>query len=106
MDLFTNKKIIKYYSKDYNYYKISNSYVIPKVNSLFNNLLITQKFLFILAPANGGSSVIASLIDSSINTSFSPNYKYEGLLNINPAPNITHSHNWYNINFKPDYNLE
>merc|ERR1711935_186474 len=68
IQLLKNEKIKKYYSNDYHIYTKSTSYVTPTVNKLFNNKLTIQKFLFILTPANCGSSVISSLLNSSINT--------------------------------------
>merc|ERR1711935_354119 len=103
MQLLKNEKIKKYYSNDYHIYTKSTSYVTPTVNKLFNNKLTIQKFLFILTPANCGSSVISSLLNSSINTTFSKNKKYEGILNIKPQPKITLRKNWYNLNFQPNY---
>jgi len=103
MNLFSDPRIQKYYSKDYEYYDKSSMYVTPVVSRLFGNTLPVQKYLFILTPAFNGSSTIASLIDSSPNTSFGDNVKYEGLLSINPRSMMTKSSNWYNLNYKPDY---
>lgn len=91
------------YLKDCELYKKTSIYVIPKINQLFNNKLTIQKYLFILTPANCGSSMVSSLIDSSKNTSFGGNIKFEGLLEIKPRPFISLPENWYNDDFKPDY---
>jgi hypothetical protein len=66
-------------------------------------LLDKKIFLFILSPALSGSSTIASLINTSPNTSFSSNIKYEGLLEIKPNPPITFKENWYNSDLVVDW---
>jgi len=104
MKIFEDPKIQEYYSNDYEYYNKSSLYVIPKVNEIFDNKLCVQKYLFILTPANCGSTVIASLIDSSPHTSFAKNFKYEGMLEVDPRPSITKSDNWYNRDCKIDCN--
>ena len=57
-----------------------------------------KKFVFILTPANCGSSVLASLLDSSPQTTFVPQRKYEGVTTINPHP-LGGKKNWYNENY-------
>lgn len=104
MKIFEDPRIQEYYSRDHEYYSKSSMYVIPKVNEIFDNKLCIQKYLFILTPANCGSTAIASLIDSSLHTSFAKNFKYEGLLEVEPRPLITKSDNWYNRDCKIDCN--
>lgn len=103
MNIFDDVCIQEHYFKDYEYHNKSSMYVTPAVSQLFGNKLSIQKFLFILTPAFNGSSTIASLIDSSPNTSFGDNVKYEGLLSVKPRSLMTKSSNWYNLNYEPDY---
>jgi hypothetical protein len=102
MKIFEDDLIQDYYENDTTYIMNSSSYVSPKINKLFRNMLKVQKYLFILTPANGGSRMIASLIDSSENTTFARNKKYEGIMTIDPLPIITKQQYWYDTSYNFD----
>jgi len=102
MKILENNRVNEYYENDELYTNRTEIYVTPKVNRLFKNKLKVQKYLFILTPANGGSRMIASLIDSSPNTTFAKNKKYEGIMTIYPLPRITKETYWYDTEYKFD----
>jgi hypothetical protein len=105
MGIFEESRVKMYYKEDFEICDQSSKYVIPRINRLLSSNIKVQKYLFILSPANGGSSMIASLINSSNSTTFSLNKKYEGLLELNPKPPLTYPMNWYNENYQPDLSV-